>query len=232
MPHVVHGRQCATCHHQVIDVANLPEAEGRQTLVELSAAIQRDPTRRICVRSYAYPSGRLVASRRKLLTHSLVSLFACTMAGCVGDGPQLVNTQPLSTTQQNAQETITVLSSPSNTPKPVAENCHIIMGKFAMPKSNPQPAADDAQPTKDSNTLPPEKKSTTMSEPTIYQTPTLIIGEIIPTTPTSPEQPNAETIPVKKRAWITSDPVIKNKLQMRMVSISHQIINSGKPSFR
>lgn len=97
------GRHCAACNHTVLDVTELPVAEGRQVLAEVATTL-RHSGKRICVRAHATPSGRLLPGRRKLLTPALVTLLACTMAGCVGDGPDLATPQP-STTQSATPQT-------------------------------------------------------------------------------------------------------------------------------
>ena len=90
---VTNGRHCASCNHAVVDVTNMAVAEGRRVLAELTATLHREPSRRTCVRAHATPTGRLVPGRRKLLTTALAAMLASTMAGCVGDGPELGKTQ-------------------------------------------------------------------------------------------------------------------------------------------
>ncbi len=124
------GRHCATCNHTVVDVTELPLSEGRQLLAEVETTLQRSG-KRICVRAHATPSGRLLPGRRKLLTPALVALLACTMAGCVGDGPELVTPQSSTTepavppaTQQSTQhasQPTALTGTPAVRPAPVAQ---------------------------------------------------------------------------------------------------------------
>ena len=93
------GRHCATCDHVVIDVASMPVTEGRRVLDDVATALTAGG-RRTCVRAHATPAGRLVPGRRKLLTSALAGILACTVAGCGGDGPDLVKPQESPTTGQ------------------------------------------------------------------------------------------------------------------------------------
>lgn len=104
------GRHCASCNHQVIDVASMPVPEGRRVLREV-AATMTSAGQRTCVRAHVTPAGRLVAGRRKLLTTALAGILACTMAGCVGAGPDL---QSSGTTSGSSHEPTAV----SGTPQP------------------------------------------------------------------------------------------------------------------
>jgi hypothetical protein len=140
LPPGQHGKHCATCNHAVIDVTSMPVAEGRQFLNELTIAVHQDPSRRTCVRAHIAPSGQLVAGRRKLLTHSLAAILACTMAGCVGDGPELVNNQkpvPQQQTQQVPPPGMVAPQPQHPTEAIMGEACVPIMGKFAAPVPAP-----------------------------------------------------------------------------------------------
>lgn len=102
------GRHCASCDHQVIDVASLPVAEGRRVLTEVAARV-KSGGKRTCVRAHTTPAGRLVAGRRKLLTTALAGILACSMAGCVGAGPDL---QSSGTTSGSSHHEPTVTGTP------------------------------------------------------------------------------------------------------------------------
>lgn len=87
------GRHCATCNHVVIDIASMPVAEGRRVLEDVATTVTENG-KRTCVRAHATPAGRLVPGRRKLLTTALAGMLACTFAGCIGDGPDVAQSQP------------------------------------------------------------------------------------------------------------------------------------------
>ena len=145
LPPGQHGKHCASCNHAVVDVTSMPVAEGRRFLNELTTAVHHDSTRRTCVRAHIAPSGQLIAGRRKLLTHALATMLACTMAGCVGDGPELVNSQkpaPQQQTQQVPPPGIVVLQPQPQPQHPtevkMGDVCvPTIMGKFAAPVPAP-----------------------------------------------------------------------------------------------
>lgn len=100
------GRHCATCDHQVIDIASMPVAEGRRVLGEVTANL-KSGGKRTCVRAHSTPAGRLVAGRRKLLTSALASILACSMAGCVGNGPELPSAGTTSESSHQAPTAVT-----------------------------------------------------------------------------------------------------------------------------
>ncbi len=118
MTPAMNGRHCATCNHTVLDVTSMPVAQGRQVLAEVASTLQTSG-KRICVRAHATPAGRLVVGRRKLLTPALVTLLACAMGGCVGEGPDLVGTSQPSV-QPTTQQTPLLTGEPVVRPAPHA----------------------------------------------------------------------------------------------------------------
>lgn len=143
------GRHCAVCNHAVIDVTSMPVAEGRRVLTELTTTLHRDPARRTCIRAHAAPSGRLVAGRRKLLTHALAAMLASTMAGCVGDGPDMVEARPPAA-QQQSQQAPPLSGSPRVVPpqpaKALMGDVCVPMGKIAPPPPAPSVSTGRAAP--------------------------------------------------------------------------------------
>lgn len=115
------GRHCATCNHLVIDVASMPLTEGRRVLDDVATALSGNGGR-TCVRAHATPDGRLVPGRRKLLTSALAGILACSIAGCGGDGPDLVQ-PPGTTTQPTSAQ-----PQPSGTVTPTHHGGRVLMG--------------------------------------------------------------------------------------------------------
>jgi hypothetical protein len=131
LPPERYGRHCAACDHAVVDVTSMPVAQGRRFLNELTTAAHQDFTQRTCIRAHSTPSGQLVPGRRKLLTHALAAMLACTMAGCVGDGPELVNGQKPEPQQQTQPVPVPGIVAPQNP-------ANVIMGgKCAAPVPSP-----------------------------------------------------------------------------------------------
>jgi hypothetical protein len=154
------GRHCATCNHVVIDIASMPVAEGRRVLKEVTTTLAKS-SRRTCVRAHATPAGRLVPGRRKLLTGALASMLACAIAGCSGDGPDLVQPQPKParpTTEQQMPMGVVTAPKPSDealkgdicvappmgmiVTKPVKGNPPVHPPLMGAPVPRPMPPAD------------------------------------------------------------------------------------------
>jgi hypothetical protein len=119
------GRHCAACNHLVIDVAGMPVAEGRRVL-DTVATVLTGNGRRTCVRAHATPSGRLVPGRRKLLTSALAGILACSIAGCAGDGPDLVEPQPRPAPPAKAQPL------PADSGAPMERGGRVLMGDICV----------------------------------------------------------------------------------------------------
>lgn len=133
MTPVAQGRHCASCNHTVIDVASMPVTEDRRMLDEVASTLHHDPSQRTCVRAHVAPSGRLVAGRRKLLTHALGAMLASSMAGCGGDGPEMVNTQQQQPVlRPHAQEAPALTGTPRVTPPP-PHQAEVTMGDVCVP---------------------------------------------------------------------------------------------------
>ena len=141
LPPGQHGKYCAACDHAVVDVTSMPVAEGRRFLNELTTAVHQDSAQRTCLRAHATPTGQLVPGRRKLLTHALATMLACTMAGCVGDGPELVNGQKPEPQQQTQPVPVPGVVAPQpqhSANVKMGDVCEpIIMGKLAAPVPAP-----------------------------------------------------------------------------------------------
>jgi hypothetical protein len=116
MTPTANGRHCASCDHTVLDLTNMPVTHGRQLLAEVATTLQSS-SKRLCVRAHATPKGRLVPGRRKLLTPALATLLACTMAGCVGAGPEL-GSAPQPPAPPTIQPTSTMTGTPVVRPAP------------------------------------------------------------------------------------------------------------------
>jgi hypothetical protein len=167
MTPVESGRHCASCNHLVIDVASMPVAEGRRVLREVSTTLVSEGT--FCLRAHTSPTGRLVPGRRKLLTTALAGILACSLAGCVGDGPDLTGSQ---TKPHAAHEHAT--TSPEVTPPPSD-------GLQEQPKTQGElePITGLIVPAASSETKPQSAGNDTPRSETVSEVPRVIMGKIV-----------------------------------------------------
>lgn len=86
------GRHCAACDKTVVDLAALTLAERRTRLAVIAGEVRAG--RPVCVRGAVDRDGALAGSRRAL-NGGMAMLLAMTMAGCMGDGPQLAHPEPM-----------------------------------------------------------------------------------------------------------------------------------------
>ena len=80
------GRHCAVCDKTVVDLAALPVAARRERVAALTREARQGA--RLCVRGVVERDGALAGSRR-VLTGGMAVLLAMTLAGCMGDGPEV-----------------------------------------------------------------------------------------------------------------------------------------------
>ena len=80
------GRHCAACDRTVIDLTALGSAERRARLAAIAGDVRSGG--QVCVRGAGDRDGALAGSRRAL-NGGMAMLLAMTMAGCLGEGPQL-----------------------------------------------------------------------------------------------------------------------------------------------
>lgn len=80
------GRHCTVCDKTVVDLAALPVAARRERVAALTREARQGA--RLCVRGVVERDGALAGSRR-VLTGGMAVLLAMTLAGCMGDGPQV-----------------------------------------------------------------------------------------------------------------------------------------------
>jgi hypothetical protein len=81
------GRHCSICAKIVVDLTALPIAARRIQVQEIASAIANGKP--VCVRSLIDRDGRLAGSRR-ILTGGMAIILAMTVAGCQGDGPEVL----------------------------------------------------------------------------------------------------------------------------------------------
>jgi hypothetical protein len=86
MQPVAAGRHCAACEQTVVDLTGLAPAERRMTLATIGQQVAAG--RRVCVRGRVDRDGMLAGSRR-VLTGGMAAILAMTIAGCVGNGPDI-----------------------------------------------------------------------------------------------------------------------------------------------